>query len=118
MLERHTWPGNVRELRNVLRRAVVLARAAKRKVILEQDIRLLPVRRETSGGLETLAGLGTYSAILDAVDRAVLPRVLAEHAGVVAHAAQTLGINRRRLKERLIELGLHGPSASDQEEKK
>lgn len=116
--DRHTWPGNVRELRNVLRRAVVLARAAKRKVILERDIRLLPLRREPNGDLEALVRLGTYSAIQDAVDRAVLPRVLEEHAGVVAHAAQTLGISRRRLKDRLVELGLHGPSASGGEEKK
>ena len=38
MLEAHPWPGNVRELRNVIERAVILARGAP--IITTEHVRL------------------------------------------------------------------------------
>jgi len=88
----HHWPGNVRELENRIQRATVVARSAVIRTIdlgLEDDAE--PVRA------------------LDALQEAERDRILGilrEEAGVVARAAQRLGLCRQALYRRMARLGI------------
>ncbi|MFO0567642.1 MAG: sigma 54-interacting transcriptional regulator [Polyangiaceae bacterium] len=83
-LRRHAWPGNVRELRNVVERAVVLARGDRVEV---DDLQL------TSSAPENAAPRNA--------EHAAILRALAECGGNQTRAAQILGISRRTLTSRL-----------------
>ncbi|HEY5800136.1 MAG TPA: sigma-54 dependent transcriptional regulator [Burkholderiaceae bacterium] len=89
-LLRHDWPGNVRELKNVMQRACLLA----------------------SGSELQPADLGLPSAPGPAVvtdqepDRDAIEQALARAQGVVAQAAQELGLSRQALYRRMDRLGI------------
>jgi DNA-binding NtrC family response regulator len=89
----HAWPGNVRELRNTIQRASLLARGAR---IGATDLGLpAPESRPSSippGGEEP--------------DRATIEAALARAGGVVAQAANELGLSRQALYRRLERLGI------------
>ncbi len=108
LLQRHDWPGNVRELRSLLIRAAAL----------------FPDRAITAGAIPALINpLGDHQRLApdDAGDREPLHRILAgverEHilhalrrsAGVVATAAQMLGIKRTTMVEKMRRLGIDRP---------
>jgi DNA-binding NtrC family response regulator len=83
------WPGNVRELRNVLERALIMARGA-RKLNPEH----LPAdlgRRAPSDGARGQA------ASLEEVERRHIERTLRRHGGNRTRAAEELGISRATL---------------------
>lgn len=86
-LLRYAWPGNVRELRNVIERAALLA---PQDSILPSDLQLpepaLHKQKELSA--EMIEG------------------ALIRHRGVIAHAAQELGISRQALYRRMDKLGI------------
>lgn len=81
----HSWPGNVRELRNSVQRACVISADAA----IDADALALPDHAP--------------AAEPDAGD---IERALQAHAGVVAHAAQALGLSRQALYRRMERLGL------------
>ncbi|MDE2407455.1 MAG: sigma-54-dependent Fis family transcriptional regulator [Xanthomonadaceae bacterium] len=89
-LLRHPWPGNVRELRNVMQRAVLLARG---DAISAADL-ALPMVADTAPS----AG--------DEPDRATIEAALARNGGVLAQAAVELGMSRQALYRRLDRLGI------------
>jgi DNA-binding NtrC family response regulator len=102
----YPWPGNVRELRNVLERALLLARG--RSEILPQH---LPA--EVRGlGDELLAP--HVSRTLAEVERAHIDRTLRAHGANRTRAARELGISRATLikKIREYELGERPRAAS------
>ena len=90
----HPWPGNVRELDHVLERAVLMARGT---VLEVGDLGL----RAPSGGATTLEQM-----TLDEVERVLIQKALARHAGNVSDAAKTLGLSRSALYRRLERHGL------------
>jgi len=92
-LQRYDWPGNVRELRNVLERAMILARGGA--IELEH---LAPELRDGAPGdkSETLAD----------VERAHILRVLETCRENRTRAAEVLGISRSTLKRKLAEYGV------------
>jgi DNA-binding NtrC family response regulator len=79
----HDWPGSVRELQNCMRRAALLA----------------------PGKLITPAVLALPSAG-GAVTRADVEAALARHRGVVAAAADELGLSRQALYRRMEKFGV------------
>ncbi len=100
-LREHRWPGNVRELRNVIQRAVHLARGPR---IHAAD---LAVRDQADVmGLEELLAL-PYGEAHALLDRYYLRRIMAETRGNITHAALRLGTSRRSLRERLKRLDLY-----------
>jgi DNA-binding NtrC family response regulator len=89
----HRWPGNVRELRNVIQRAALLARG--------------PRIGATDLGLPTPAPTASVAGT-DAAepDRAAIEAALARAGGVLAQAAQELGMSRQALYRRIERLGI------------
>ena len=86
----HTWPGNVRELENRMQRATVLS---SRPEIEVEDL-----------GFDG-AQLEPLSPADDSQIRNVLDALEQSH-GVVAHAAEVLGISRQALYRKMARLGI------------
>lgn len=111
----HAWPGNIRELQNTMRRARLLAR---RGVIESADLGLRPLAYDRAGhsrgqgsGTEsapTSAGPSVHDArdVEHADERQRIEQALREHAGVVARAAEQLGLSRQALYRRMDKLGI------------
>jgi DNA-binding NtrC family response regulator len=105
-LARHGWPGNVRELRNVIEQAAVLAAGS---VIGEEDLRLGDVVAGSPGA----AGRDGDSGFADAkrrateeFERSYLLRALRAHGGNVSRTAESIGMVRQSLQQKIRELGL------------
>jgi len=97
-LLRYAWPGNIRELRNVLERAMILARGGE--LILEKHL---------PGEVRDASGLGVEHHVprtLDEVERAHIDRTLRAHTGNRTRAAKELGISRATLIKKIKEYGL------------
>jgi DNA-binding NtrC family response regulator len=89
ILEAYSWPGNIRELRNVIERAMILARGELiRPEHLPREIR--PQRAGESGPLS-----------LAEVEAAHIRKVVEQCGGNLKKAAELLGIARSTLYEKL-----------------
>jgi len=102
-LRNYSWPGNVRELKNVIQRAVLMAKGD------ELTFDLLPLRIRT---LDTTTASSHPSPIhvgmtLDSVEREFILMTLGATQGNKKEAAQQLGISRRALYDKLKKHGLH-----------
>lgn len=91
----HDWPGNVRELRSVAER------------------RLLAARRGAGSMADAIAPGAphddlpdTLRAAVAALEREMIARAITAHAGKMDAVAETLGIGRRTLNEKIVKLGL------------
>ncbi len=107
-LTSYDYPGNVRELRNIIERAVILARGPE---LTEEDV-VLPA---PGGAVPGLPASAFFSVQLDAqgepptgehVEQAYVRRVLEHFDGKRTQAAQALGISYPTFLRRLRELGL------------
>jgi len=98
-LRSYSWPGNVRELKNVIQRAVLMAKGQE----LTSD--LLPLRMRTLDSTQGITS-GQLAPIhvgmtLDAVEREFILMTLSATQGNKKEAAQHLGISRRALYDKL-----------------
>jgi DNA-binding NtrC family response regulator len=104
ILRAYSWPGNVRELKNVIQRAVVMARGAE--LIPE----LLPARiREASdsGSRQNTAPPPIQVGMsLEDVEREFITMTLDSVAGNKAKAAAILKISRHTLYDKLKKYGV------------
>ena len=87
----HEWSGNVRELQNCMRRAALLAQGA---VVKPADLGLPAARAPAA------------PAPAPEPSRADIEAVLARHRGVIAAAAQELGLSRQALYRRMEKFGI------------
>jgi DNA-binding NtrC family response regulator len=94
-LREHPWPGNVRELDHAIERAVLLS---QEPLIRAADLGLRPASSAGSVRLEEMP--------LEEVEKHLIQRTLARHAGNVSHAASSLGLSRSALYRRLQKYGL------------
>ena len=94
----YPWPGNVRELRNVLERALLLARGTA--AVLPQHL----AAEVRGAGDEILAP--HVSRTLSEVERAHIDRTLRAHGANRTHAARELGISRATLIKKIREYEL------------
>jgi DNA-binding NtrC family response regulator len=93
VLGRYRWPGNVRELRNVIERAMVVA---KRDVIQAADLSL-PF--DEGGCLPAVDSL-------EEMEQLHIRRILDKTGGNIAQAAELLGIERATLYAKIKKYGL------------
>jgi two-component system response regulator AtoC len=102
----YDYPGNVRELRNIVERAVILARG---KEITERDIVMaapLAPDRPTGEFLSVALGATGSPPRLEDVECAYLGRLLAHFDGHRTAAAQAAGMSYPTFLKRLRECGL------------
>jgi two-component system C4-dicarboxylate transport response regulator DctD len=105
MLVTHHWPGNVRELRN-----------AAERYALGLSGPLMPPQQADVGG-ERLS----LAQHVEAFERALIERCLAETGGKISAVLERLNIPRRTLSEKIARLGIDrqrfrtsdGPNAAD-----
>ena len=105
-LTRHAWPGNVRELRNVLEQAAVLAAAESIDV---GDLHLQgksAAPEVATGEVEGLSFGDAKRHTIESFERGFLLRALREHKGNVSRTAQSIGMVRQSLQQKIRELGL------------
>ncbi len=106
-LTAYDYPGNVRELRNIIERAVILARGPE---VTERDLVLPGSPHPAAGATEAFfmvpAAGDAAPPPLEEVERAYVVRVLEHCGGKRVVAAQTLGISYPTFLKRLRELGL------------
>lgn len=108
-LAAHDWPGNVRELRNVLERAVYLARASG-----QAELRLVSLPVSVSGTPDSFQFDSTKSyretrATYDAeFERRYVKWLLGRHAGNVSAAAREAKMDRKHLHDMAKKHGLRG----------
>jgi two-component system, NtrC family, response regulator AtoC len=105
-LRSYDYPGNVRELRNIIERAVILARGTE---ITERDIVMAgPVApdREVGGFLSVALGAAGRPPSLEDVERLYLGRILNHFEGHRTAAAQAAGISYPTFLKRLRDCGL------------
>jgi DNA-binding NtrC family response regulator len=103
-LRNYPWPGNVRELKNVIQRAVLMAKGEE----LTPDLLPLRIRTVDSAQTNTPGYHGPIHAgmTLDAVEREFILMTLAATQGNKKEAAQQLAISRRALYDKLKKHGL------------
>jgi DNA-binding NtrC family response regulator len=108
----YSWPGNVRELRTAIEHGVVMARGTK------LTLRDLPpnVRAargtELPGGITPTKAFGEKSSALDLheTEKRLIMQALATTNGNITKAAKQLGISRRTLHRKIIEMKTAGES--------
>jgi DNA-binding NtrC family response regulator len=109
ILEHHSWPGNVRELRNVIERAVLLARGAH----IGPEHILLDAAPHPPSGSRAPASESTSPPPLrdqvEAFERERIREALQKSGGHQGKAAELLGIARRTLIEKLDAYGIERP---------
>jgi DNA-binding NtrC family response regulator len=100
----HPWPGNVRELASALRRATLVAAGSELRAA---DLGL---GEAPAAGRQQAAAVGPASAPAAAgrrhPERLRIERALDEAEGVVAKAAEALGMSRQALYRRMEKHGL------------
>jgi len=91
----YEWPGNVRELENIVKRLLVMTDGDTIGVTdLPQHMRY------------TINARGGVNRTLKEVEAEHIKNVLANVGGNKSRAAETLGIDRKTLRDRLKKLGL------------
>jgi two-component system response regulator AtoC len=105
LLESYEFPGNVRELRNIIERAVILARSNE---ITPEDLVLRPpsARAEPRAFFQVELDSGAPPPSMHVVEHAYVMRVLEHLEGRRMAAAQALGISYPTFLKRLRELGI------------
>lgn len=88
ILASYPWPGNVRELKNVIERAVVIARGSR-------------VEARELTFLQEGEGIDSRLVSLDEMERRHIQRTLDAFRGNITHAATSLGIDRRTLSRKM-----------------
>jgi DNA-binding NtrC family response regulator len=105
LLMAYRFPGNVRELQNVLHRAVVLGSGdAVGAADLPDFVRDPSAAAEPSA--EGLPRGRSLPEFVEEIERRAIRRALAEHGGVRARAARSLGLPERVLRYKLQLYGI------------
>jgi nitrogen regulation protein NR(I) len=119
-LQTQPWPGNVRELENVVRRSMLLARPfpiglEHVQQLLARDRKPVTVSAQTHGAyiadLLARAQRGEIEAVYSKMVAELEPELFSQAIqlaqGNQAKAARWLGVTRLKMREKLIEFGLH-----------
>ncbi len=120
LLQSQTWPGNVRELENTVRQALLSARpfAVARdhvKDVLRKARKPLARTQQTHAAYvsELLARAqngdlqDAYSRMIQDMEPELFSQAIQLANGNQAKAARWLGVTRLKMREKLIQLGLH-----------
>jgi two-component system NtrC family response regulator len=99
----YPWPGNVRELRNAIERAVILADGG---YIRSEHLPVTATRKATPADATSNAPLPAGGVNLDALERSLVVKALAQARHNKTRAAKLLGLTRAQLYSRIEKYGL------------
>jgi DNA-binding NtrC family response regulator len=100
----HGWPGNVRELKNAVARAVILSKTKDLDIAdLPDNIRAKPTHVPENA-------FAPEKRTLKDIEKKMIHLALENCGGNKSLAAQSLGISRKTLYEKLVRHGLTGSS--------
>jgi DNA-binding NtrC family response regulator len=104
LLMQQQWPGNVRELRNTIERACMLSHDhwIDAALLASQDL----AAPEPATGPAPVDDLQRLEHYLREQERSYIQRALAHHSWQIGLTAETLGISRKSLWERMKRLGI------------
>ena len=102
-LLKHDWPGNVRELKNLMERAMILARGNE---IATKDIGPLAVRQAADSDTTEFPEFSNLREAREWFESAYIQRELRLQGGNVTRTAERLGLDRSNLYKRLRALGI------------
>jgi len=105
-LMRHPWPGNVRELRNAIEQAAVLSGGPS---IEESDLNLdggVSAPGRSSTAVDDLPFSEAKKRTVEDFEREFLLRALRAHGGNISRTAESIGMVRQSLQQKIRELGL------------
>jgi two-component system, NtrC family, nitrogen regulation response regulator NtrX len=102
-LLRHDWPGNVRELKNLMERAVILARGPE---ISSRDLGPLAVRHLAEPDPFAIPEFPSLKEAREWFEGAYIQRELKVQNGNMTRVAERLGLDRSNLYKRLKALGI------------
>lgn len=119
-LQSQQWPGNVRELENVVRQALLLSRPFPINQEHAQQV-LAKARKPVANSQQTHAGYITdllaraqngevqniYSRMIADLEPELFRQAIQLAQGNQAKAARWLGVTRLKMREKLVQLGLH-----------
>lgn len=119
-LQSQPWPGNVRELENVVRRAMLLARPFAVSVTHVQQV-LASAQKPVAISNQTHAAYisdllarvqrgeteAAYAKMVLEMEQELFTQAIQLAQGNQAKAARWLGVTRLKMREKLIQLGLH-----------
>ena len=104
-LERHAWPGNVREMENLIQRLLVLKPQGDLDLAdLPPAVRGAPASSGAPAAALPAQGVDLYAVLGDLEDR-LIREALERSGGNRNQAAQSLGIKRTTLVEKLRKMG-------------
>ena len=98
----YAWPGNVRQLGNEIRRAVAIAKEGGE---ITPDLFSAPIGRQT-GAKKDEASKGSLKAEVEALEKRMIRKALAECDGNITRAAARLGMTRNGLQKKIRRYGL------------
>jgi two-component system response regulator AtoC len=104
-LQRADWPGNVRQLENAVARMVALGNPG------EIGVKAFPAAAIGPGAEPLPDGTLTLREQVEALERSVIARTLAEVSGNQSEAARRLGLSRSALIDRLRKYGFSSGAA-------
>jgi len=127
-LQTQSWPGNVRELENVVRQALLLGRPLAISLQQVQDV-LARTKRPLLASSQTHAAYiadllervqrgdeqAAYSKMIEELEPELFAQAIKLAQGNQAKAARWLGVTRLKMREKLIQLGLHRVSGEAEE---
>jgi transcriptional regulator with GAF, ATPase, and Fis domain len=99
----YPWPGNVRELRNAIERAIILADGG---LIRSEHLPVSATRKTPSPVEASNAPLPAGGVNLDALERSLVIKALAQARHNKTRAAKLLGLTRAQLYSRIEKYGL------------
>jgi DNA-binding NtrC family response regulator len=117
-LARYAWPGNVRELENVIEQATVLTSGP---TIHESDLKLSEGGDSQPGSESSHAGLAFSDAkkrTVERFEREFLLHALRDNGGNISRAAESIGMVRQSLQQKIRELGLRSEDWTNGDEGK
>ncbi|MBI3140322.1 MAG: sigma-54-dependent Fis family transcriptional regulator [Rhodocyclales bacterium] len=102
----YPWPGNIRELHHAVERACIIS--------AQPELGAEAFFGEGLTPWTPPAADGNLSAYLQECERKYIHQALVLHQGHIAHTAESLGISRKSLWEKMRKLGLASGSAKSQ----
>ena len=101
------WPGNVRQLENAVARMVALSGGAELgPEAFEEGPAPAPDEAEAEASPPAEGGGATLREQLEALERSVIARTMADTGGNQSEAARRLGVSRTAFIDRLRKYGL------------